>query len=148
MRRLLSSFLIAFVVAFPFLSFANGSDNSLKALKGTYAYNISGEFGPTSLSNTFLETGIFKANGKGGLTAHGNAVINGQLIQTAEYTGTYTVNHRIVHANVIRTDSDGGVDHLSFILSIGEKTDTLFIQAEPQPLSAFAFTNIKGDAAK
>jgi hypothetical protein len=146
MYKWLFSFLMTFLIAFPFLSFAH-CDNSLKEFKGRYAYQIAGEFGPISLSQSIVETGIFKSNGKGRITAHADAVINGHVLQNATYDGTYTVSNHVAHVNITRTTQSGS-NNLTFTLSLGEQTDTAYIQAIPEPSTSFSFTNVKGTASK
>ncbi len=147
MTRFKTLLLTALLLTLPALSFAHECKNSLRDLHGGYAYEFSGEFGPESLSNTMSEIGRFRADGKGHLSAFGNTIVNGQSAGSVTYEGTYIVNNDIAYVTVLRVSQSGQLT-LNFQLAIGDDTGTVFIQAQPLPLSDFAFTNIHGQGKK
>lgn len=148
MFRSLFLFFVTLVLTLPVFSSANcDNKHSLNELKGTYAYQFSGTFGPSSLSNEIVETGVFKSDGKGHVAAHAVSIINGQPSINVTYKGTYTIDRHIAYVDVTRFTSEGS-SNLNFILSIAKKTDSVFIQAQPIPGTDFAFINVIGEGKK
>jgi hypothetical protein len=63
---------------------------SVKDLKGSFGYLVSGIFG--TANTTYDEVGVFIADGNGHITASGKTVIGGVVVVNPTYSCTYAVD--------------------------------------------------------
>jgi hypothetical protein len=125
--------LVGLLCALATVSSASARDFGDRDLRGAYGYSLSGTFGQVH-PGTFVETGVFVADGRGSIEAEGRTVVNGTDVLTPTYDCAYEVAaNGFVDVECARSAAGATVD-VSFSGVLDARTDEFrFIVLPSEP---------------